>query len=51
VILPRIYMYALAEQNPRSAETLDKVLAESPWRLENFGPEILRVLGIKTAIS
>jgi ribonuclease D len=51
VILPRVYMFALAEQNPRSAETLDKVLAESPWRLENFGPEILRALGIKTAIA
>jgi ribonuclease D len=51
VILPRVYMYALAEQNPRSEETLDKVLAESPWRLENFGPEILRVLGIKTVAA
>jgi ribonuclease D len=50
VILPRVYMFALAEQNPRSAEALDKVLAESPWRLENFGPEILKVLGVKTAI-
>jgi ribonuclease D len=48
VILPRVYLYALAEKNPRSADTLDKVLAESPWRLENFGSEILKVLGVKT---
>jgi ribonuclease D len=51
VILPRVYMYALAEQNPRSVEMLDKVMAESPWRLENFGPEILKALGIKTITS
>jgi ribonuclease D len=47
VILPRYYMSALAEQNPRSAEALKKVLAESPWRLENFGTEILKALGVK----
>ena len=48
VVLPRVYMYALAEKNPRSPDALDKVLAESPWRLENFGPEILKALGVKT---
>jgi ribonuclease D len=51
VILPRVYMYALAEQNPHSPEMLDKVLAESPWRLKNFGSEILRALGVKALIS
>jgi ribonuclease D len=51
VILPRVYMYALAEKNPRSAESLEKVLADSPWRRENFGPEILKALGIKTLTS
>jgi ribonuclease D len=50
VVLPRVLMYALAEQNPRSAEMLGKVLAESPWRLKNFGAEILKALGVKTVI-
>jgi ribonuclease D len=47
VILPRVYLHALAEQNPRSAQALAKIMEEAPWRLEHFGPEILRVLGIK----
>jgi ribonuclease D len=51
VILPRVYMYALAEQNPRSPEALRKVLAESPWRLENFGGEILKTLGVKNTVG
>jgi len=51
VVLPRVFMYALAEQNPRSPETLDRALAESPWRLENFGPEILKALGVKTVTA
>lgn len=51
VILPRIYMHALAEQNPRTPEALQKVMAESPWRLENFGTEILRTLGVKSSVD
>ncbi len=51
VVLPRIHMYALAEQNPRSPEALKKAMPDSPWRLENFGPEILKTLGVKTAVS
>jgi len=47
VILPRVYLYALAEQNPRSPEAFEKTMASSPWRLEHFGPEIMRTLGIK----
>jgi ribonuclease D len=47
VILPRVYMHAIAEQNPRTLEALRKVLGESPWRLENFGTEILKALGVK----
>jgi ribonuclease D len=47
VILPRYYMSALAEKNPRGPEALSKILEESPWRLEHFGPEILNALGVK----
>jgi ribonuclease D len=51
VILPRVYMHALAEQNPRTLDALKKVLAESPWRLENFGAEILKALGVKVTVG
>ena len=48
VILPRVFMVALAEQNPRSIQDLERAMSGSPWRVENFGPEIMRTLGIKT---
>jgi len=47
IILPRFYLHAIAEQNPRSAQALAKIMEEAPWRLEHFGPEILRALGVK----
>jgi len=47
VILPRSYLYAIAETNPRSREALAQVMDEAPWRFEHFGAEILRALGIK----
>jgi ribonuclease D len=48
VILPRVFMHALAEQNPRSPQAIEQTLAGSPWRLEHFGAEIMQTLGIKT---
>jgi len=51
VILPRVFMSALAEQNPRSPEALEKVMASSPWRLEHFGVELMNTLGIKTVLA
>jgi ribonuclease D len=45
VILPRDLMNAIAEQNPRGMEDLKMVLEEVPWRLKNFGGQILKVLG------
>ena len=51
VILPRVFMNALAEQNPRSPEALEKVMASSPWRLEHFGAELMNTLGIKTVLA
>jgi ribonuclease D len=51
VILPRVLMSALAEQNPRTPQALEKVLASSPWRLERFGAEIINTLGIKPVLA
>jgi ribonuclease D len=47
VILPRPYLHAIAEKNPRSREALAQLMDEAPWRLEHFGHEILRALGVK----
>ncbi len=47
IVLPRTYMHAIAEKNPRSREALAQIMDEAPWRLEHFGPEILKALGKK----
>lgn len=47
VVLPRPYLHAIAEKNPRSYEALASIMEEAPWRLEHFGPEILKLLGVK----
>jgi ribonuclease D len=44
VVLPKPWMHAIAEQNPRSLAELSALMPQSPWRLENFGTEILTVL-------
>jgi ribonuclease D len=44
VVLPRDLMYTLATQYPREAGELAQVLKDVPWRLEQFGDEILSVL-------
>ena len=42
VVLPRSFMLALAERGPQDVRT---VLSASPWRLEHFGEQIIKVLG------
>ncbi len=42
VVLPRPFMLALAERGPQD---LRSILRPSPWRLEHFGEQILKVLG------
>lgn len=44
VILPRFLMEKIAKENPRDMKTLSKIMVDSPWRLEEYGEEILRVL-------
>ena len=44
VVLPRDVMEAIAEANPRNLEQLAKVMVDLPWRLEHFGPQILKAL-------
>jgi ribonuclease D len=47
IVLPRVYLMPLAEHNPRTLEALSVVMSDSPWRLEHFGAEILKSLGVK----
>lgn len=44
VVLPKPWMHAIAEQNPGTIDELSALMPQSPWRLENFGAEILKVL-------
>lgn len=51
IVLPRAYLFPLAEQNPRTLEALSAVMSDSPWRVEHFGAEILTSLGVKLPIA
>ena len=44
VVLPRELLNALASLNSASGEEINAILALVPWRLENFGDEILNLL-------
>jgi ribonuclease D len=44
VVLPRDLMNAIASQNPKGRPELAKILADVPWRLEEFGEELLQVV-------
>lgn len=44
VVLPRDLMQALAGENPRTPQELERVLRSAPWRREHFGEQILRTL-------
>lgn len=44
VVLPRDLLLALAERNPAGPAELSQAMQDFPWRLEHFGPQILRAL-------
>ncbi len=44
VILPREVVEQVATVNPRSISELSALMAQFPWRLEQFGPEIIQTL-------
>jgi len=41
IVLPRVFMYAIAERNPKNTAELAEVMPRSPWRIERYGTEIL----------
>ncbi len=45
IVLPRAYLFTLAEKRPKDLKELNKVMADSNWRVEHYGDQILKVLG------
>jgi ribonuclease D len=44
VVLPRDLLYSIAARNPGSEKELAELLTQVPWRLEQFGEQILATL-------
>lgn len=44
IVLPRDVLYKIAAKNPNSLDELGEVMALVPWRLENFGEQIMKIL-------
>lgn len=49
VILPKPYVSALAENPPKDLNDLALLMKETPSRVEKYGAQILKVLGVKNA--
>jgi ribonuclease D len=44
LILPKAWMQTIAERAPHTLDELANLMPESPWRLEKFGPAILKII-------
>ena len=44
IILPKSWMQAIAEKDPRNLAELAALMPESPWRLKHYGQEMLAAL-------
>jgi ribonuclease D len=51
IVLPKSWMNAIAEQNPKTITELSTLMPQSPWRLGTFGVEILKALHAKGGAS
>lgn len=49
VILPKPYLMILSENPPKNLNDLVYLMKDSPSRVEKFGPQILKALGVKHA--
>jgi ribonuclease D len=45
IILPKSYLSLLAEHPPRSMAELETLLGDSPSRFQNYGKQLLKILG------
>jgi len=44
IVLPKNWMQDIAENDPHSLEELAGLMPDSPWRLANFGEQILKAI-------
>ncbi len=44
VVLPRFIMENIAKENPQNLDDLTEIMAKSPWRLKEYGTEILEII-------
>ncbi len=44
VVLPKRFMHELAEKDPQDLRGIAEVMAGSPWRVETYGGQILKLL-------
>jgi ribonuclease D len=49
VVLPKPYLTILAENPPRSLDELRSLMKDTPSRVDKFGTQILKTLGVKHA--
>jgi len=49
IILPKSWMHHIAEKNPKNIQELSPLMPDSPWRVTQFGEEILAVITTKHA--
>ncbi|MGZ9226559.1 MAG: HRDC domain-containing protein, partial [Anaerolineales bacterium] len=45
IILPKVYLALLAENPPRSMTELESIFSDSPSRFQQYGSQILKILG------
>lgn len=44
LVLPKNWMHAIAEKPPKDLQELCALMTDSPWRIEQFGEEILKLV-------
>jgi ribonuclease D len=44
IVLPKAYVQSLADEGPRTLEDLHELMSDSPWRFQQYGKQILKVL-------
>ena len=44
IVLPKNWMHLIAEKNPKNIKELALVMPQAPWRLEQFGGDIVKAL-------
>ena len=49
IVLPKPYLTILAENPPKNINDLVTLMKDTPSRVEKFGPQILKALGVKHA--